>query len=368
MKFIFVDIFNPIPINSGGDWYKYYLLNQLSEEHEVHGFYTYNEPNKKGFSPIKLNFTLKLVPKKIKWSNFFSIFNILRPEYLFLEPNIKSDSIDAIFTNIYCYHIALKISKKKIPIILIMHNVEWKYFKDNGSLIWIFLFLYESYITKKQKYIITISPTDYAYVKKIAKKSHIFYFPPHIDNNQFNEYGDSFEYGKDKFNILFYGSMNRPQNIIGLKFILRKLIPFFIKKDLMKKIRINIIGSGYPPKELNIENNLNINYLGLVEDLGFYIRGADIIIVPLKNSAGMKIRLLESFACGKTIIASSEAIAGIPKELKKFFLTANTPQEYYDIIIERIDKKETKININQIKKYLNGDDFSFLYDKLGEGN
>ena len=79
---------------------------------------------------------------------------------------------------------------------------------------------------------------------------------------------------------------------------------------------MNIFGSGVPPISINLQNNRDINFLGTVKNPGDYVRGADVVIVPLKNSAGIKIRILESLACKKFIIASPEAIEGLPTEMQ----------------------------------------------------
>jgi hypothetical protein len=44
-------------------------------------------------------------------------------------------------------------------------------------------------------------------------------------------------------------------NIYALKLIKYKLIPMLEKENLLSKIRINIFGSGIPPRYLQIEND-----------------------------------------------------------------------------------------------------------------
>jgi hypothetical protein len=49
-----------------------------------------------------------------------------------------------------------------------------------------------------------------------------------------------------------------------------------------------------------------------------YIRGADLVIIPVMNAGGMKIRILEILLCGKPVIITPETSIGLPDEFKEF--------------------------------------------------
>jgi hypothetical protein len=58
------------------------------------------------------------------------------------------------------------------------------------------------------------------------------------------------------------------------------------KCGLLDLIKIHVLGSGKPPKHLDLENDPDINFLGEVECPGPYIRGSDVVIVPVRNPSG----------------------------------------------------------------------------------
>jgi len=234
-----------------------------------------------------------------------------------------------------------------------MHNIEWKYLQSYSPFLCLFMKPYEQYVQKMADAIVTISFDDYEFIKEYLGGNKIFYVPPNIDTLIFNPDGPSYNYGDDKFNLLFYGSLDRPMNIEALKIIKQELIPILKKEGLFEKIRINIFGSGTPPKFLNIDNDKDINYLGTVDDPGKYIRGADLKIVPLRHSGGMKIRLLETLFCGKPIIASKEAAVGLPEQLKDFVYIEDSMEGFVDVIVDFLNgKKETKIAKEIILEYV----------------
>ena len=67
-----------------------------------------------------------------------------------------------------------------------------------------------------------------------------------------------------------------------------------------------------------------------MSDPGLYIRGADAIIIPIKNASGVKLRAVESLACGKPVVATPEAVQGLPEDLRAMTYVASTADEFVD--------------------------------------
>jgi glycosyltransferase involved in cell wall biosynthesis len=237
---------------------------------------------------------------------------------------------------------------------MIKHNIEWKYVKNDGSRLYPVIKAYEQYTNKKSDVIITISMNDYKYMINHYRDQKVYYVPHQVNTRLFNPLGDAYPFTKDKLNILFYGSLDRPMNIAALRFIKQQLIPSIQRRGLMGKVRINIFGSGTPPKDIGIETDPNINYLGQVDDPGYYIRGADVVIVPIKNNGGLKIRMLESLYCGKPVIATSEAVDGLSGPLQQMVITRNSANGFTNAIQEFVKTKRTKKHLvrnDQFWKY-----------------
>jgi len=357
MKIAFFDIYDPLPVNSGGDWYRFQLLTELGNNNEVTEYFTYNISDKIGILPDVVNFKTHYLNSKVPWYKVSKILEILKLDYLFYNDISKVIKCDAIFCTIFCYHIAFRIARKsKLPLILVMHNVEWQYLKYNNSKLWLLMKYYEHFVYKRADHIITISARDHAYVKKQVPWKKIFCVPPKINNEIFNIYGSYYDYGNDKFNILFYGSLDRVQNIEALNFILNKLIPALKENQLMKDVRINIFGSGNPPESINLQNNKDINFFGAVENPGDYVRGADVVIVPLINSGGIKIRLLEALACRKFIVASPEAVEGLPKEIQEMIYIARNDNEFVGLIDNiKCKRLKNKVDYDYVQQLLLSD-------------
>lgn len=329
----FFDIFNTLPINSGGDWIRYQVLSELSSSHNITGYYTLSDNDSEGLVPEKVQFKEEHIGSEIDWSRFPKQFEAMRPEHLLTCPKkFRKANFDAVFFSTLTFHIANAVAKRsKAPLIMLMHNIEWKYFKEKGLLTQLPICAYETYAMMKSDAVVTISPADYAYIKKIAPKKKVFYVPPMEKEAIFKPTGKSFNYGDDKFNLLFYGSLDREMNIAALKFIVYDVLNEIEKKHLQDRIRINIFGSGKPPSFL--ENEGRINYLGRVNDPSEYIRGADAVIVPVRNGGGVKIRILEALSCNKPVVITPECAKGLSETKREMVFIANNAEGFVNQIM-----------------------------------
>jgi len=345
-KIAVISLIDIIPINSGGKAGTFYIVDTLSREFNVDFYYFERRENSIGLIP-KYNFNRiylesnqnLILPKFIK---------NLHAEYLIfgnLKNKLKNIKCDIVYLDFpYLYHIAKFVSKNNnnAPIILVEHNIEWQYQKQSGNKLWYLIKLWENFVIKAVDLVICVSRKDYDYWITKYPKKNIFYIEHGVIEEIFNPHGKKFNFPKDNFNLLFYGKLDSPQNLEALKFIVNKIAPV-VDKDVI----INIFGSGKIEK--NFFKHQKIKYYGIVENPAEYIRGADLVIVPLFNSAGVKMRILESLYCGKVVLATKQAVEGIPEVLKNLVIICNNEKDFSKYISyfkkhrDILAKKEKKI-------------------------
>jgi glycosyltransferase involved in cell wall biosynthesis len=331
MKIAFIDIYKRIPISSGGDWWMFQLCTDLARNNDLSTFYTSEQNSREGYPPEDVGFTTTRLESRIEWRRVSKWLEMLMPDFLWDKAQIRDIKADLVFTLVYGYHIAASIAKANdAPLILVMHNVEWQYVLSLGSLWHLPLRALENSILNRVDAIITISPRDYNYVVKHTSREGVFYIPPRPDVHVFNPEGARYDFGSDRFNVLFYGSLDRPQNQAALKFIVNELIPTLSRAHLDEVVAVHVFGSGQVPAGLL--SGTRIDFIGAVQDPGFYIRGADAIIVPIKNPSGIKLRAIESLACGKPVVTTPEAAEGLPEELKAMLYVADTADAFVEAL------------------------------------
>ena len=90
-----------------------------------------------------------------------------------------------------------------------------------------------------------------------------------------------------------------------------------------------------------------------MDDPGKYIRGADLVIVPVMNPGGVKIRVLETLFCCKPVIVTPEASVGLPDEFRQFLYVEKDVNGFLRVIMQYLDgTKVKKVNPSVIEDYV----------------
>ena len=132
----------------------------------------------------------------------------------------------------------------------------------------------------------------------------------------------------EKPNFYHIGSMNWMPNEEGIKWFLNNIWDNFIKKEPDAHL---YLAGRHMPKWLKKIKKTNVHVLGEVEDAQAFIKEHDVAIVPLLSGSGIRIKIIESMAMGKTVITTMIGAEGIQYS------------EYENIIIADSEAKMTEI-------------------------
>ena len=113
---------------------------------------------------------------------------------------------------------------------------------------------------------------------------------------------------REKPNFYHIGSMNWMPNEEGIKWFLNNVWDNFIKKD--PDAHLYLAGRNMP-QWLKKVKKTNVHVLGEVDDAHAFIRENDIAIVPLLSGSGIRIKIIESMAMGRTVITTMIGAEGI---------------------------------------------------------
>lgn len=128
-------------------------------------------------------------------------------------------------------------------------------------------------------------------------------------------------------NVVFYhlGSMDWLPNVQGLKWFIKEVMPYLIK--LHPEFIFRIAGKNMPEWFFN-QQNKNMIVDGQVKDAIEYQLDKNIMIVPLLAGSGIRIKIIEGMALGKTILSTSIGAEGIPYTSNENILIADTKEEF----------------------------------------
>lgn len=249
-------------------------------------------------------------------------FDIIQLESVFVAPYIS---------------IIRQYSNAKIVIRL--HNVEhliWERIAQNqGSKAKRFLLekmnkqlkAFECSLMDKVDGFMAISEVDYRFFHEISPNTPGTVIPFAIN---MDDYDSDDEYiPSDNPQLFHIGSMNWMPNVEALRWFLDDVFPLILEK--FPSLTFAIAGRGIP-EEIKRYASDNVIIKGEVESANEFMLDNDIMIVPLLSGSGIRIKIIEGMALGKTIITTSIGAEGLSVENGKNIFIANTPEEFLAVV------------------------------------
>jgi polysaccharide biosynthesis protein PslH len=255
-------------------------------------------------------------------------FNIIQLEGLYLAPYVET--IRAF---------------SKATIVMRTHNIEheiWEMVAKNEKIFFKRIYLailarqlrnYELARLNKYDLIIPISQPDADKLNALGCK-----LPMHVCSATYNETALKPDKSKMEFPSLFFiGALDWVPNIEGLNWFLNNVWPKV--NDQFPDLKFYIAGRSANNAKLCEMKNVIV--VGEVENAYDFMNSKGIMIVPLLSGSGIRVKIIEGMALGKTIISTSLGAEGIPCKDGQNILLADTPQAFVEKITKCINEKIT---------------------------
>ncbi len=115
---------------------------------------------------------------------------------------------------------------------------------------------------------------------------------------------------EDENRLIFWGSLTFGPNIGAIRFFAEKVWP--ILRRQRPDLRWTVAGRGESPQLERYRSIPGIDWVGYVEDLRPLIAQSAIVVVPMLSGAGIKNKIMEAWAMGKTVVCTSRALGSLP--------------------------------------------------------
>ena len=123
--------------------------------------------------------------------------------------------------------------------------------------------------------------------------------------------------------------MNWLPNKEGIKWFLDEVWP--IIHQALPDLKIYLAGREMPSWLLEL-NLSNVKVIGEVPDAHEFIRSKSISIAPLLSGSGIRIKIIESMAMGKAVVATTIGAEGINYTTGKDIMIADTPEAFCEAV------------------------------------
>jgi len=174
---------------------------------------------------------------------------------------------------------------------------------------------------KKCDLVILNNPKDQKLVEKYGVQK-TWYWTPYFQN-----FKNIHAYSKKTKDILYYGSMNRPENHYSVMHLINNIFPHIKDPDA----RLIILGNG-PQDSLLKYQSKRIIMTGFIEDVTPIFESVRCLCAPLMLGAGVKIKIIETMSAGIAVLTNDIGIEGIPAEMNKEYLHCKTDKDFIHMI------------------------------------
>lgn len=139
--------------------------------------------------------------------------------------------------------------------------------------------------------------------------------------------------------LFFIGALDWAPNLEGLEWFIKNVWPKLAAKGVQGDLKFYIAGRN--ADKVKLPEMKNIVIVGEVENAYDFMNSKGLMIVPLLSGSGIRVKIIEGMALGKTIVTTSLGAEGIPCKDGQNILIADTPETFADKIIKCISEKMT---------------------------
>lgn len=144
--------------------------------------------------------------------------------------------------------------------------------------------------------------------------------------------------GREPFTLLFLGSFRHMPNQVGLDWFVKSVLPGILAER--PQARLVVAGSDPPPRHGLAGPECAIELLGFVEDIRVQLERYAVFICPVLSGSGVRVKLLEAFACGIPVVSTRIGAEGLAETDGQFCVLADDPGEFGRKVLELFEDVE----------------------------
>jgi glycosyltransferase involved in cell wall biosynthesis len=148
----------------------------------------------------------------------------------------------------------------------------------------------------------------------------------------------------DRVTLFTIGAMNWIPNIEGVRWFLEYVWPEVHSQ--LPGLTYHLAGREMPDWLLRLRMP-GVAVEGEVENAIDFISSHSVMIVPLFSGSGIRIKIIEGMALGRTVISTLTGAEGIDYTHGKNILIANAPCEFTDMIVHCVQDRERCLTIGR---------------------
>ncbi len=202
----------------------------------------------------------------------------------------------------------------------------------------------------KTNLLLTTSEQDGSSFKALSSKNS---YKVHVIPNfiRIGDYRSKAEPEKEKW-IILPGNMNYFPNVNAAVYFYRDIYPLI--KAQVPEIKWYIVGRDVHPDVAALaEKDPSIVITGYVDSVADYVRKAQVVIAPLLEGSGTRLKILEAWALKTPVVSSTKGAEGLLYKHGSNIMIADDPVTFAGSVVQLLqDRKQGAMLAEQAHRTL----------------
>jgi glycosyltransferase involved in cell wall biosynthesis len=359
-----------LPVDTGGKVRSYNILKELARNHNVSLLSYYHGPRDAEYEsaisrelPGTRSICTARPNSKAAESGYylcrlfgrapFSVSKFAHPEVQrMVWASLDGEQFDVAVCDFLAPSLNFR-DRFAIPVVLFQHNVEttlWQRMESTEKNP-VKRLVYRIEAAKMKRYesaalcwfhhVIAVSDYDKQRMLAMDPRCPISVVPTGVDTKKLATPGTA-EHGPPK--IVFTGSMDWEPNIDGVDYFCREILPQVQRE--FPTVLFQIVGRN-PSAKVRRLTSTSIEVTGTVASVDEYLRGARLVVVPLRIGGGTRLKIFEAMARGKAVISTTVGAEGLDVQDGRDLILADDPADFAEAICRLLHNSAVRRKFEQ---------------------
>lgn len=195
---------------------------------------------------------------------------------------------------------------------------------------------FERRLLRRASLVTAVSPVDAAKLRTLAPAARIDVLPSGADVAG-TAWVDHATLRSDRLVIM--GTLGYLPNLDGARWFIESILPVIRQSRL--NAHVALVGSS-PPAALDGLLGPGVDLVGPVEEVTAELARGDVFVAPLRAGSGVRLKLLEAFAHGIPVVATSLAAEGLDVRDGVHLLIADDPSSFATATVRLLEDGELR--------------------------
>jgi glycosyltransferase involved in cell wall biosynthesis len=146
--------------------------------------------------------------------------------------------------------------------------------------------------------------------------------------------------------LVFTGTMRWPENVLAIRYFYTNIYNRI--KQSIPEVRLYVVGRDPTEEICRLSSDTSVIVTGYVVDIRSYVASASVVIAPFVSAVGVKNKVMEAMAMGKSVVTTHAGIQGTDAVPDRDIIVADEPENFALQVINLLndDKRRREIGNN----------------------